>query len=141
MSTRFLILIVVAVAIASPMLAHHSVKAQFDASKSTTIMGAITKVEWGNPHVWIYMDTKDASGKNVSWRVQIGAPNALYRDGMRKEMFDMKSSVQMQIWPAFVEESKDYKIANGQLLTLSDGRKFDVHDKWIDMKVVKSNVN
>ena len=119
----------------APMLAHHDVVSTYDAGKVTTITGLITRMEWTNPHVWIYMNVRGAAGKDVAWRIQIAAPNALDRAGIKKELLDLNRSCTMEIWPAFKEETIDYKTANGRLLTYPDGRKFDVSDKWPNTKL------
>ena len=61
--TRFLTgLLVVFLVAPLPSLAHHSFAAEFDSTKPVTVKGAVTKVEWTNPHIWIYVDNKDDSG-------------------------------------------------------------------------------
>ena len=66
---------------AAPLRAHHSFSAEFDASKTVKVAGAVTKVEWMNPHVWFYADVKDESGKVTNWGVEMGSPNGLMRAG------------------------------------------------------------
>jgi hypothetical protein len=70
---------------AVPVLAHHSFAAEFDINQPVTLKGVITKVEWFNPHVYIYVDVQDANGKTVNWSVEGGPPNTLYRQGWRKD--------------------------------------------------------
>ena len=63
--------------------AHHSFAAQYDANQSVTLQGTITKVEWMNPHTYFYVDVADDKGKTVTWAVEGGAPNVLYREGWK----------------------------------------------------------
>ena len=65
-------------------LLHHAFAAEFDANKPVNLTGAVTKVEWQNPHVWFYMDVKDASGKTVNWGIELGSPNGLMRSGWER---------------------------------------------------------
>jgi hypothetical protein len=82
-----------ALAATSPALAHHSFAAQFDASKPVTIEGTVTKVEWRSPHIWVYLDVKDASGKVAAWECEGGAPNALTRLGWTRETLALGSTL------------------------------------------------
>ena len=69
---------------AVPAFAHHSFAAEFDSNQTVTLKGAVTKVEWLNPHVWVYVDVKDESGKIAHWQCEGGAPNGLTRQGWGK---------------------------------------------------------
>jgi hypothetical protein len=66
---------------ALPAIAHHSFDAEFDRTKAITLKGTVTKIEWMNPHVWLYLDVKDESGQVTKWQCEYGAPNALKRNG------------------------------------------------------------
>jgi Family of unknown function (DUF6152) len=70
---------------ALPMLAHHSFAAEFDDSKKVMLKGPVVKVEWQNPHIWLYVDAKDESGKTVRWQCEGGPPNTLTRNGWTKD--------------------------------------------------------
>ena len=65
---------------ASSASAHHSF-AMFDNTKNVTIEGTVKEFQWTNPHSWIQVMVKDASGKMVEWSVEGGSPNGLVRDG------------------------------------------------------------
>src|SRR5580658_9931602 len=69
------------VSAALPMLAHHSFAAEFDDSKKVMLKGSVVKVEWMNPHIWLYFDAKDESGKMIRWQCEGGPPNTLTRNG------------------------------------------------------------
>ena len=68
--------------------AHHSFAAEFDGSKPVTLKGTVTKVEWRNPHIWVYFDVKNADGTVTAWQCEGGAPNALTRQGWSRETFE-----------------------------------------------------
>jgi hypothetical protein len=64
--------------------AHHAFSAEYDIDQPFELRGKITKVEWINPHGWVYVDVTDAKGQVVNWAVEFGSPNALLRRGVRK---------------------------------------------------------
>jgi uncharacterized protein DUF6152 len=66
---------------AMPALAHHAFSAEFDAKQPIKLTGAVTKLEWQNPHTWFYLDVKDESGKVTNWGMEMGSPNLLMRAG------------------------------------------------------------
>jgi len=104
---------------APPALAHHAFVAQYDASKSTTLQGVVTKVEWTNPHARFYVDVKDKSGKVTNWNLELASPNALRRLGWTRDILKAGDKVSV-----FVAPAKDgAKMANARTVTLADGRK------------------
>ena len=79
---RWLWAVVAALLCALPGMAHHSFAAEFDANKTVTIKGVVSKVDWVNPHIFIYVDVKDAqTGKVANWACEMGSPNGLTRQG------------------------------------------------------------
>ena len=68
-----------------PAAAHLSFAAEFDANQPVTVNGAVNKMDWVNPHSWIYVDVKGADGSVVTWRFEMGPPDALLRMGWRKD--------------------------------------------------------
>jgi hypothetical protein len=73
------------VAVALPVAAHHSFPAQYDVDKPISLTGKVTKVEWTNPHIFIYADVTDANGAVASWAFEMGGPNALLRQGWKRD--------------------------------------------------------
>jgi hypothetical protein len=73
-------------AAALPTYAHHSFPAQYDANKPITLTGKVTKVEWTNPHIFIYIDVpNDATAQAANWALEMGGPNALLRLGWKRD--------------------------------------------------------
>jgi len=71
----------------APADGHHSAAAEFDAAKRITITGAVTKLDWVNPHTIFHMDVTEGSGKVASWSWELPSPNQLMRAGwMRTSM-------------------------------------------------------
>jgi uncharacterized protein DUF6152 len=70
-----------------PVQAHHSFSATYDGNKPITLRGTIVKMGWQNPHAHMYVDVKNADGKVVTWEVESAGPNALIKQGLRKEDF------------------------------------------------------
>ena len=73
-------------AAALPAYAHHSFPAQYDIAKPIALTGKVTKVEWTNPHIFIYIDVPDEkTGAIVNWALEMGGPNALLRLGWKRD--------------------------------------------------------
>jgi len=75
--------------------AHHSFAAEFDIKSPVTLKGKLVKLEWTNPHGWLYLDVVDAQGKVTTWQVETGSPNALLRRGMRKSTLPIGIELQV----------------------------------------------
>jgi len=106
----------------SALSAHHSFAAEYDGNKPVTIKGKVTKVDWVNPHSWVYVDVTDASGKVTNWSCETAPPNMLYRQGWRRD--SLKEGDQVTV-DGFA--SKDGTATmNARSVTMADGRKMFV---------------
>jgi hypothetical protein len=81
MKTRTFLALCLALLGASALWAHHSLNAEYDQNKPVSLSGTFTRLDWRNPHAWIYLDVKNANGAVESWRCELGSPNAMTRAG------------------------------------------------------------
>ena len=102
-----------------PLRAHHSFAAEYDATKPITLTGAVTRVEWTNPHVRFYLEVKDPAGTVAGWELSMGAVNGLLRRGWTRSMLAPGDTVRVEGYL-----SRDgSRLANARIVTLKDGRK------------------
>lgn len=100
------------------LTAHHSFSAEYDASRPLRLEGTVARVEWRNPHAWIYLAVADAAGTVVTWAIEASAPGALARRGLGRESVSPGLTVIVSGYRA-----KDgTPTARGLDLTLPDGR-------------------
>ena len=81
---------------AAPALAHHSFVAEYDRHQPIKLTGTVTKVEWMNPHIYYYLDVKEADGKVTNWAVEGGTPNQLYRQGWREDSLRIGDAITVE---------------------------------------------
>ena len=106
-------------ALAAPLIAHHSVAAQFDRTKMVTLTGPVTKLDWINPHARFLMDVKDDGGKVTSWEVELSAPAMLMRRGWTRNALPIGGSVTVS-----GPSAKDgARMIYANAVTLSDGKR------------------
>jgi hypothetical protein len=108
--------------LAGPVAAHHGFSVEFDETKAVTLTGVVTKVEFMNPHIYFYMDVKDANGRVVNWAFEGSPPNILYRQGWRKDTLKAGDML----------TAKGYRARDGahlvacNTITFQDGRELTV---------------
>ncbi len=112
------LLLVLAVFAAAPLAAHHAFAAEFDVNQPVKVHGTVTKVEWVNPHAWIYVDVKGPDGQVVNWHFELGPPNALFRLGWKKDAIPEGTQVDITGFRAKNGEN----VGNGRSIILPDGK-------------------
>ena len=109
---------VLAVVTAAQLAAHHSFAAEFDVNKPVTLKGTVTRVEWANPHIWVYLDVKDDQGAVQPWQCEGGPPNTLTRNGWSAN--SLKPSDAVTIEGVLAKDGS--KTCNARMVKLPDGR-------------------
>ena len=85
----------------APVSTHHSFLAEFDGTKPVTLKGTVTKIEWTNPHAYLYVDVADPQSKaTANWAVELGSPNGLTRLGWRRTTLKIGDAVTIEGWLA-----------------------------------------
>ena len=120
MRLRFHALLVAAglLTAAVPALAHHSLFAVFDEGQTVTLKGMVSKVEWVNPHVYLYLEVPDSAGKVTTWSVETFPPSTLRRAGLTREKLGLGQNITLLGYKA--RNGKD--LAFLRTITFADGR-------------------
>ena len=86
--------------LAAPVSAHHAAAVAYHVDKTITVEGVVTEVKWENPHTWVYVEAKDASGNLVKWSFEGAVPNQLYRRGVTPAVLKPGVRVTIKAHPA-----------------------------------------
>jgi len=102
----------------SPVLAHHSVSAQYDVAREIAIRGVVTRIEWTNPHARLWLDARNDDGAVSGWEMELPPPNALKRELGGRDFVKQGDQVSVNVWRA-----KDgSRVAHTLSLAAPDGR-------------------
>jgi uncharacterized protein DUF6152 len=107
------------VVVATPVVAHHSFAAEYDAARPIVLKGVVTRVEWTNPHSHCYIDVKEDASGVANWIVEMASPRVLAQNGWKLNSLKVGDEVTIE-----AAMSKDgSKRANARVVTLADGRR------------------
>lgn len=116
--------LLLAATITGPAVAHHSFSAEFDVSRPVMLKGVVQRMEFSNPHSWIYVEVTTDSGEVQEWAVEGAAPNALLRRGFNRSSLPAGTAVSIR---GFQARDRTLRAA-GRDVTLPDGSKLFVGD-------------
>ena len=123
MRTRLAFVLGLVCLIVTPVLAHHSFDAEYDSAKTMTIVGYVTKVDWVNPHAFVYMDSKDDKGTVRSFRIEMGPPYALQRSGWKKDTLKVGDKITIENAALAKDGSNTAGSLPSTSMTLASGQK------------------
>jgi len=106
-----------------PVLAHHSFDAEYDSTKTMTIVGYVTKLDWVNPHAFVYLDSKDDKGATRSFRIEMGPPYALQRSGWTRDTLKVGDKITIENAALAKDGSNTAGSLPSTSMTLASGQK------------------
>ena len=120
---RFAIVSLMLLGLLAPLGAHHSFDAEYDASKIQNLSGTVTKIDWVNPHAYIYFTAKDAKGEPQTFRVELGPPYALTRGGWKRDTVKIGDTITVEKAAMAKDGSNAAGASYDTALILANGQK------------------
>ena len=99
---------------ASPTYSHHSIAAEFDSENPIRITGSVKEVVWMNPHISVFVDVTQENGEVLTYEVQGGTPNSMYRRGSRKD--DLKPGDPVIVVGARARNEESLRVGQGDFM-------------------------
>lgn len=113
------------IVLAAPAHSHHAFAAEFDANQPVHFTGVVKRMQWTNPHAWIFVDVSQEDGTVEEWAIEAGTPVVLFRRGFTKDSLAPGTEIVVDGYRA-----KDgSRRANGRDLTFADGRTLFLRDQ------------
>ncbi len=119
----------------APALAHHPFAAEFDKDKPIHLTGTVSKVDWTNPHAFVYVDAKENDGHIANWTIELGGPNALERRGWTKTSLKNGDQITVNGWQARDESHR----GNANTIMLPNGKELNAASSYFDKASNKGN--
>jgi hypothetical protein len=110
---------------AIPLWAHHATAAQYDVSATITLKGTISRIDWTNPHIHVYIDVKMENGNPETWAVEFPSPGAIIVAGLSRQLLVPGTPLTLEAYPSKpAGHDKGQRAACAKAITLSDGNRF-----------------
>ena len=130
MNSKLTAILGTAALLMSAASAHHSFSAEFDSNKPVTLEGTVVKMDFVNPHSWLYLDVKGPDGQIQHWSVEGGAPGVLLRNGWTRNTLPEGTKIVVH---GFMSKDGAYR-ANSRDIQLPDGKKLSTGSSYGDGK-------
>lgn len=96
----------------APLHAHHGSAGIYDLKKTVTVTGTVKEFLWRNPHSALFLSGKDASGRDVTYSLEMGSPVTLVRLGFKRDTFKAGDAVVMEMHPSLTNTTSGYSISS-----------------------------